>query len=60
MCHLLQVDVIVSTIGFPLVGGPAGTMEGGRQAEIAQGILASKNVPYMVAAPLLIQVPTCF
>ena len=31
-------------------------MEGGRQAEIAQGILASKNVPYMVAAPLLIQV----
>ena len=53
---MLQVDVIVSTIGFPLVGGPAGTMEGGRQAEIAQGILASKNVPYMVAAPLLIQV----
>ena len=51
-----QVDVIVSTIGFPLVGGPAGTMEGGRQAEIAQGILASKNVPYFVAAPLLIQV----
>ena len=48
--------MIVSTIGFPLVGGPAGTMEGGRQAEIAQGILASKNVPYMVAAPLLIQV----
>ena len=50
------MDVIVSTIGFPLVGGPAGTMEGGRQAEIAQGILASKNVPYFVAAPLLIQV----
>ncbi len=27
---------MVSTIGFPLVGGPAGTMEGGRQAEVAK------------------------
>jgi hypothetical protein len=52
---VVQVDVIVSTIGFPLVGGPAGTMEGGRQAEVAQEILSSKNVPYMVSAPLLIQ-----
>ena len=31
-------------------------MEGGRQADIAKGILAVKNVPYIVAAPLLIQV----
>lgn len=31
-------------------------MEGGRQAEIAKSILSAKNVPYMVAAPLLIQV----
>eukprot|EP00897_Mesotaenium_endlicherianum_P003366 jgi/Mesen1/3057/ME000018S02370 len=51
----VHVDAIVSTIGFPLVGGPAGTMEGGRQAEVAKSILAAKNVPYMVAAPLLIQ-----
>ena len=50
------VDAIVSTIGFPLVGGPAGTMEGGRQAEVAKAILQAKNVPYVVAAPLLIQV----
>ena len=50
-----EVDAVVSTIGFPLVGGPAGTMEGGRQAEVAKAILASKNVPYVVAAPLLIQ-----
>eukprot|EP00892_Ulva_mutabilis_P009150 jgi/Ulvmu1/6607/UM003_0244.1 len=49
------VDTVVSTIGFPLVGGPAGTMEGGRQAEVAQAILSRKNVPYIVAAPLLIQ-----
>lgn len=45
----------MSTVGFPLVGGPAGTMEGGRQAEVAQEILSGKNVPYIVAAPLLIQ-----
>ena len=50
-----QVDAVVSTIGFPLVGGPAGTMEGGRQAEVAREILSAKNVPYFVAAPLLIQ-----
>ncbi|KFM28975.1 Magnesium-chelatase subunit H [Auxenochlorella protothecoides] len=51
----VAVDAIVNTVGFPLVGGPAGTMEGGRQAEVARSILATKNVPYLVAAPLLIQ-----
>ena len=33
----------------------AGSMEGGRQIEVARDILTSKNVPYMVSAPLLIQ-----
>jgi len=51
----VKVDVIVSTIGFPLVGGPAGSMEAGRQVEVAKRILTAKNVPYIVAAPLLIQ-----
>lgn len=51
----VPVNAIVNTIGFPLVGGPAGTMEGGRQADIARSILQTKNVPYVVAAPLLIQ-----
>ena len=51
----VSVDAIVSTIGFPLVGGPAGSMEAGRQVAVAKRILAAKNVPYMVAAPLLIQ-----
>ncbi|MBG1261070.1 magnesium chelatase subunit H [Nostoc commune] len=51
----VKVDAIVSTIGFPLVGGPAGSMEGGRQIEVAKRILTAKNVPYIVAAPLLIQ-----
>ncbi|MBD1845005.1 magnesium chelatase subunit H [Cyanobacteria bacterium FACHB-63] len=51
----VKVDAIVSTIGFPLVGGPAGSMEAGRQIEVAKRILSAKNVPYIVAAPLLIQ-----
>ncbi|SKB11812.1 Magnesium-chelatase, subunit H [Planktothrix sp. PCC 11201] len=51
----VTVDAIVSTIGFPLVGGPAGSMEAGRQVEIAKQILTVKNVPYFIAAPLLIQ-----
>ncbi|MBP0018992.1 MAG: magnesium chelatase subunit H [Cyanobacteria bacterium SBLK] len=51
----VEVNAIVSTIGFPLVGGPAGSMEAGRQIEVARRILTSKNVPYIVAAPLLIQ-----
>ncbi|MGQ4647649.1 magnesium chelatase subunit H [Lyngbya aestuarii] len=51
----VEVDAIVSTIGFPLVGGPAGSMEAGRQVAVAREILTAKNVPYLVAAPLLIQ-----
>ncbi len=51
----VSVEAIVSTIGFPLVGGPAGSMEAGRQVEVAKSILAAKNIPYLVAAPLLIQ-----
>lgn len=51
----ISVDAIVSTIGFPLVGGPAGSMEAGRQVDVAKRILQAKNVPYLVAAPLLIQ-----
>src|SRR5919199_1161872 len=51
----VEVDAIVSTIGFPLVGGPAGSMEAGRQVDVAKRILTAKNVPYIVAAPLLIQ-----
>ena len=49
------VDVIVSTIGFPLVGGPAGTMSAGRHVDVAQRLLSIKNVPYMVAGPLIVQ-----
>lgn len=100
----VEVDAVINTIGFPLVGGPAGSaIEAGRQArhlprrdagrhplpfpalglahllgaclgqraatylacttymylraqaDVAKSILSAKNVPYIVAAPLLIQ-----
>ncbi|CAM9137446.1 unnamed protein product [Ascophyllum nodosum] len=50
-----EVDAIVNTIGFPLVGGPAGTMEAGRRVDVATELLSAKDVPYVIAAPLLIQ-----
>lgn len=51
----VPVEAIISTIGFPLVGGPAGSMEAGRRVAVAKQILSRKNVPYLIAAPLLIQ-----
>jgi magnesium chelatase subunit H len=30
-------------------------MEAGRQVEVAKRILSAKNIPYLIAAPLLIQ-----
>lgn len=51
----VTVDAIVSTIGFPLVGGPAGSMEAGRNVAIAEKLLKNKNVPYIIASPLLLQ-----
>ena len=50
-----RVDAIVSTIGFPLVGGPAGSMEAGRNVAVAKTLLGNMNVPYVIAAPLLLQ-----
>ena len=49
------VDAIVSTIGFPLVGGPAGSMEAGRNVDVAASLLERMDVPYIVASPLLLQ-----
>ena len=51
----VPVDAVISTIGFPLVGGPAGTMQGGRNADVAREILTAKAIPYFVATPLLVQ-----
>lgn len=51
----VKVDAIVNTIGFPLVGGPAGSMEAGRNVNVAQKLLGDMNIPYMIASPLLLQ-----
>jgi magnesium chelatase subunit H len=49
------VDAIVNTIGFPLVGGPAGSMAAGRNLAVAEQLLGDMDVPYLVASPLLLQ-----
>jgi magnesium chelatase subunit H len=51
----VKVDAIVNTIGFPLVGGPAGSMAAGRNVDIAAKLLKDMDVPYIVASPLLLQ-----
>lgn len=51
----VRVDAVVSTIGFPLVGGPAGSMEAGRNVAVAETLLRNMNVPYIIASPLLLQ-----
>jgi magnesium chelatase subunit H len=51
----VQVDAVVNSIGFPLVGGPAGSMEAGRNVHVAQQLLKEMNVPYIIASPLLLQ-----
>jgi len=51
----VRVDAIVNTVGFPLVGGPAGSVEAGRNVEVAERLLSDMNVPYFVASPLLLQ-----
>ena len=43
----VSVDAIVNTIGFPLVGGPAGSIEAGRNLDVSRALLCDMNVPYM-------------
>jgi magnesium chelatase subunit H len=51
----VKVEAIINTVGFPLVGGPAGSIEAGRNVEVAATLLTNMNVPYIVASPLLLQ-----
>jgi magnesium chelatase subunit H len=51
----VSVDAIVNTIGFPLVGGPAGSIEAGRNIDVSAQLLRAMNVPYIIASPLLLQ-----
>jgi magnesium chelatase subunit H len=49
------VDVLVSMIGFALIGGPAGSTKPGAHKEAAAEILQSLDTPYFVAQPLYVQ-----
>ncbi len=50
-----HLDALVSTIGFALVGGPAGSTKPGQAAAIANEILTKLNAPYIVTQPLYVQ-----
>jgi magnesium chelatase subunit H len=51
----LEVDAIVNTMGFPLVGGPAGSTKAGLTVSVARELLSRLDVPYMIASPLFVQ-----
>ncbi|BCX02498.1 MAG: magnesium chelatase subunit H [Candidatus Roseilinea sp.] len=50
-----HVDALVSTIGFALVGGPAGSTSPGAHRDAVIEILARIDAPYIVAQPLYVQ-----
>lgn len=51
----LGVDAVVNTMGFPLVGGPAGSTKAGLTVAVARELLSKLDVPYVVAQPLFVQ-----
>ncbi|MBK9710682.1 MAG: magnesium chelatase subunit H [Kouleothrix sp.] len=50
-----RIDLLISTMGFPLVGGPAGSTKPGQYHEKASDLLAAIDVPYMIVQPLQMQ-----
>lgn len=50
-----RIDVLVSMIGFALVGGPAGSTSPGTHRDAAIEILERINAPYIVTQPLYVQ-----
>ncbi|MFV9506621.1 MAG: magnesium chelatase subunit H [Oscillochloridaceae bacterium umkhey_bin13] len=51
----IDVDALINTMGFPLVGGPAGSTKAGLTVAVARELLSKLDVPYMVASPLFVQ-----
>ncbi len=51
----LHVDAVINTMGFPLVGGPAGSTKAGLTVAVARELLSKLDVPYLVASPLFVQ-----
>jgi magnesium chelatase subunit H len=50
-----RVDLLLNTMGFPIVGGPAGSTKPGHYRDKAAALLAGLDVPYIVAQPLQMQ-----
>ncbi len=51
----MGVDLLINTMGFPLVGGPAGSSKAGLTVSVARDLLTKLDVPYMIATPLFVQ-----
>jgi magnesium chelatase subunit H len=49
------LDLLINSMGFPLVGGPAGSTKPGHYREQSAEILQALNVPYMITQPLQMQ-----
>ncbi len=50
-----KVDFLISTMGFAVVGGPAGSTRPGAHRETASQLLGALDIPYMIAQPLQMQ-----
>ncbi|MBP1467991.1 magnesium chelatase subunit H [Candidatus Chloroploca sp. M-50] len=51
----MHVDAVINTMGFPLVGGPAGSTKAGLTVAVARELLSKLDVPYIVSSPLFVQ-----
>jgi magnesium chelatase subunit H len=49
------VDLLLNTMGFPIVGGPAGSTKPGHYRAVSADLLGTLDVPYIVAQPLQMQ-----
>ncbi len=49
------IDLLINSMGFPLVGGPAGSTKPGHYREQSAELLAGLDVPYMIVQPLQMQ-----
>ena len=50
-----SIDMLINSMGFPLVGGPARSTRPGQYREQSAELLVGLDVPYMIAQPLQMQ-----
>ncbi|HEX2912835.1 MAG TPA: magnesium chelatase subunit H [Chloroflexia bacterium] len=51
----LGIDFLINLLGFPLVGGPAGSTKPGLSVQAATELLSKLDIGYSVSTPLLVQ-----